>query len=113
VCEHALAVARAHATIYLSEIEFPGDRHPHAIESEIWRVAKKVGWRHPVTATEAAYCALKAFEEAGLVADWSTAAEALHGAASGLAEREAEAERARTRALDAANAMVGLFGAQE
>lgn len=113
VPEQALAVARARATIYLSEIEFPGDRHPHAIESAIHRVAVKVARRHAVSEAEAAYCALKAFEELGLVADWSTAAEALEGAASGCAEREAEEERTRKRAAEMANATACLFGVQE
>jgi hypothetical protein len=113
VPDGALSMARAYATIYLCEIEFPDERHPHAIEMEIWRVAKKVAWRHAVTGPEAAYCALKAFEDAGLQADWSTAAEALNGAASGLAEREAEEERTRERAADMANVTAGLFGVQE
>jgi hypothetical protein len=109
----ALAMARAYATLYLCEIEFAADRHPHAVESEIWRVAKKVAWRHPVTAPEAAYCALKAFEDAGLTADWGTAAEALSGAASGVLEREAEEEDARERAATVDAATAGLFGVQE
>jgi hypothetical protein len=113
VPEQALATARAHATIYLSEIEFPGDRHPHAVESEIWRIAKKIAWRHPVTTAEAAYCALRAFEDAGLTADWSTAAEALDGATSGHAEREAEEEHERERAAEIEAATAGLFGVQE
>jgi hypothetical protein len=106
-------MARAYATLYLCEIEFPADRHPHAVESEIWRVAKKVAWRHSVTVPEAAYCALKAFEDAGLTADWSTAAEALNGAASGRAERETEEEDARGRLAEVEAATAGLFGVQE
>lgn len=113
VPEQALAVARARAVIYLSEIEFADERHPHAIESAIHRVAVKVARRHAVTEAEAAYCALKAFEELGLVADWSTAAEALAGAASGHAERQAEEEDARERAVEITNATAGLFGVQE
>jgi hypothetical protein len=112
VSEQPLAVARARATIYLSEIQFSDERHPRAIESAIHRVAVKVAMRHAITVPEAAYCALKAFEELGLVADWSTAAEALEGAASGHAEREAEEEDARERAVEMTNATACLFGVQ-
>lgn len=112
VCDRALSFARAHATIYLSEIEFPADHHPHAVESEIYRVAAKVARRHTVTAAEAAYCSLKAFEDAALVADWSTAAEALEGGLAGVADREAEEQRAHDRASKIKAVTATLFGAE-
>jgi hypothetical protein len=113
VPDRALAVARAHATIYLSEVEFQMDQHPSAIEAEIGYVAAKVAQWHPVTDAEAAYCALKAFEEAGLATTFEAAAWALDRAQSGRAEREAQEAKARARGADITNATAGLFGVQE
>jgi hypothetical protein len=113
VCERAMSVAHAHATLYASEVEFPMDCHPHAIESEIGYVAAKLAQRHPLNDAEAAYCALRAFEERGFDITYEAAANAMERAAVGRADREAEEEKARERAADIASATAGLFGGAE
>ena len=113
VCDRALGLARARATIYADEVEFPLDRHPHAIESEIGYVATKIAQRHPVTDAEAAYCALKAFEERGFDITFEAAAVAMERAAAGRADREAEEVSARERAADVESATANLFGGAE
>ncbi|WP_324806368.1 hypothetical protein SH584_08765 [Sphingomonas sp. LY29] len=113
VCDRAIALARAHATIYADEIDIASDRHPHAIESAIRYVSIKVAQRHAVTDAEAAYCALKAFEDLGLDADWEAAAVAMEGAAAGRADREAEEENARERAAEVSKATASLFDGVE
>jgi hypothetical protein len=113
VCERAIAVAHAHATIYAAEIEFPLDRHAENISRAVGYVATKVAQRHAVTEEEAAYCALKAFEERGFPITCEAPGWALDRAASGRADREAEEERARERAAEIEAATVGLFGVQE
>lgn len=113
VPDRAIALARAHATIYADEIEFPDDRHPENIRREIGYVATKVAQRHAVTDAEATYCALRAYEERGLETTFETAAWALERAAVGRADREAEEANARERAAKIASATAGLFGGEE
>jgi hypothetical protein len=110
VSEPAIAVARAYAVIYLSEVEFPLDRDPENVRREIGYVATKVAQWHHVTDAEAAYCALKAFEERGLETSLEAAAWALDRAASGRAEREAREANALVRATKISAATAGLFG---
>lgn len=113
VCDRAMGLARAHATIYADEIVFPADRHPHAIESEIGYVTTKIAQRHAVTDAEAAYCALKAFEERGFEITFEAAETALDRAAAGRADREADEADMRERAAGIELATAGLFGEDE
>jgi len=113
VCDRAMGLARAHATIYADEIVFDADRHPHAIEMEIGYVATKIAQRHAVTDAEAAYCSLKAFEERGFEITFEAAETALDRAAAGRADREANEADMRERAAGIELATAGLFGEGE
>ncbi len=113
VCEPAMAVARAYATIHESDIICPKERHREVTRSEVGYIATKIAQRFAVTDAEAAYCALKALEERGFEASLSTAAWALDRAAAGRADREAEELRARKRAADVEAATALLFGATQ
>ena len=66
-----------------------------------------------MTDAEAAYCALKAFEERGFEITFKAAGTAMDRAAAGRADREAEEAEARERGNEIATATAMLFGVQE
>lgn len=114
--DRAFAVARAHATIYADGVDFPEDASASAIELAVGRVAYKVAERHPVTGAEAAWCALKGFDEVGLRPGRMAATWSLERAAAGREEREANeraaGERATLQAAATASVLALVFGGE-
>jgi hypothetical protein len=108
---HSLTVARAHAVIYRDEIGHPSETRPAAIDSAVGYVAKKLAERHPLTSAEAAYVAMQAFEDEGLIPSLHVAHWALDRAEAGCAERLAVERLAEMRAEAAHNAASRIFGA--
>lgn len=108
--ERTFAVARAHATIYRDEIDFPDEACTSAIDAAISRVAYKLAERHPISAAEAAHAAIQAFRDEEMTPSIEVAGHALNRAFAGRAERLGLEMRARNREAAVTAALARVLG---